>query len=199
MQRNATRALFAGALILAAACTGGEGDDETTTGSSSSIATSSAANGGEGGSGVTTGIGGAGGGATGASSVSSSTGMPSDCAVDGIDGQCMDMAACDAMPGFVSTPGFCPGPANIQCCTDSPTTVDNPPIPSGYKFMMQAEVTPDMTTWAVAILHDPIDYPMFSTTTKTFGALDVLARVEWHPPDFLNMLVHRGVTLYEPI
>jgi len=27
----------------------------------------------------------------------------------------------------------------------------------------------------------------------------VLARVEWHPPDFQNSVVHRGVALYEPI
>ena len=40
---------------------------------------------------------------------------------------------------------------------------------------------------------------MFSTTTQTFGALLVMARVEWHPPDFQNDVVHRGVTLYEPI
>ena len=41
-------------------------------------------------------------------------------------------------------------------------------------------------------------YPMFSTTIQTFGTLMVLARVEWHPPDFQNSVVHRGVTLYEP-
>jgi hypothetical protein len=32
----------------------------------------------------------------------------------------------------------------------------------------------------------------------TFGTLLVLARVEWHPPDFQNHAVHRGVTLYVP-
>ena len=79
----------------------------------------------------------------------------------------------------------------------------NPPIPTGYRPMTQPEVTPEMTTWAVMILNDPTDYPMFGTTTKTFtiadgGTLDVLARVEWHPPDFQNGVVHRGVTLYEP-
>ena len=56
-----------------------------------------------------------------------------------------------------------------------------------------------MTTWAVGILNDPITYPMFSTEMKTFGALTVLARVEWHPPDFQNNVVHRGVTLYAPL
>ena len=49
--------------------------------------------------------------------------------------------------------------------------------------MQQSQVTPAMTTWAVAILHDPVTYPMFSTTTQTFGTLLVLARVEWHPPE----------------
>ena len=65
--------------------------------------------------------------------------------------------------------------------------------------MMQSEVTPDMTSWAVAILHDPTTYPMFSTAMMTFVSVTVLARVEWHPPDFQNSVVHRGVTLYEPI
>ena len=40
--------------------------------------------------------------------------------------------------------------------------------------MMQANDTTEMTTWAVMILHDPVTYPMFSTTTKMFGALRVL-------------------------
>jgi archaellum component FlaG (FlaF/FlaG flagellin family) len=65
--------------------------------------------------------------------------------------------------------------------------------------MAQADVTAAMTSWAVSILNDPTDYPMFSTATQTFGTLTVLARVEWHPPDFQNSVVHRGVTLYEPI
>jgi hypothetical protein len=65
--------------------------------------------------------------------------------------------------------------------------------------MTQSQVTADMTSWAVAILHDPFTYPMWSTTTRTFGALLVLARVEWHPPDFQNSIIHRGVTLYVPL
>ncbi len=89
-------------------------------------------------------------------------------------------------------------PTDIECCTPTPNVDDNPPIPDGYKPMSQSDVTPEMTDWAVAILHDPTDYPMFATTTKTFGSLTVLARVEWHPPDFQNDVVHRGVTLYEP-
>jgi hypothetical protein len=65
--------------------------------------------------------------------------------------------------------------------------------------MAQAEVTSDMTTWAVDILHDPASYPMFATAARVFGAQKVLARVEWHPPDFQNGVVHRGVTLYVPV
>jgi hypothetical protein len=80
----------------------------------------------------------------------------------------------------------------------TPDPANNPPTPAGYVLMQQSDVTPDMTTWAVDILNDPATYPMFSTTTKAFGALTVLARVEWHPPDFQNAVVHRGVTLYEP-
>jgi hypothetical protein len=80
-----------------------------------------------------------------------------------------------------------------------PSVAQNPPVPRGWKLVPQAEVTPEMTDWAVAILHDAVTYPMFSTTMKTFGTLTVLARVEWHPPDFQNGAVHRGVTLYEPL
>lgn len=120
------------------------------------------------------------------------------CSVSGVAGTCMSTSDCAAM-GETSTPGFCPGPADIQCCTLTPSVSSNPPIPTGWKLMKQSDVTPEMTTWAVSILHDPVSYPMFSTTTKDFGTLNVMARVEWHPPDFQNSVVHRGVTLYEPL
>jgi hypothetical protein len=120
------------------------------------------------------------------------------CSVDGNPGTCIEVSACAALADHTSNPGYCPGPADIECCTPTPNVNDNPPIPAGYHLMSQSDVTPDMTDWAVMILDDPTDYPMFATTTKTFGALSVLARVEWHPPDFQNDVVHRGVTLYEP-
>ncbi len=125
-------------------------------------------------------------------------GGPCFVSTDGVSGQCSSVAACTALGGHTSTPGYCPGPANIECCTLSPDVADNPPVPAGWQLMPQSAVTPAMTTWAVAILNAPTAYPMFSTTTMTFGALMVLARVEWHPPDFQNSVVHRGVTLYEP-
>ena len=53
-------------------------------------------------------------------------------------------------------------------------------------------------SWAVAILQDPVTYPMFATAVRGFGALVLLARVEW-PPDFQNGVAHRGVTLFEAI
>ena len=115
----------------------------------------------------------------------------------GVTGECMTVASCAARGSFMSTPGYCAGPADIECCTKVPSTADNPPVPAGWVLMQQASVTPAMTTWAVAILKDPTTYPMFSTTTQLFGALEVMARVEWHPPDFQNAVIHRGVTLYE--
>jgi hypothetical protein len=111
----------------------------------------------------------------------------------------MEVSTCATLAAHTSTPGYCPGPADIECCTLTPDVADNPPTPAGYELMMQADVTPAMTTWAVAILDDPTDYPMFATAVMTFGTLMVLARVEWHPPDFQNGAVHRGVTLYEPV
>ncbi|AKF05156.1 SUMF1/EgtB/PvdO family nonheme iron enzyme [Sandaracinus amylolyticus] len=38
------------------------------------------------------------------------------CAVSGAPGRCVDVASCEG----TSTPGFCPGPASVQCCTASP-------------------------------------------------------------------------------
>lgn len=120
------------------------------------------------------------------------------CEWGGAPGTCLTLAGCAAMPGYSSEAGSCPGPASIQCCIVTPSVANNPPAPAGYKLMMQSMVTADMTSWAVMILDDPVTYPMFSTTTRTFGTQLVLARVEWHPPDFQNGVVHRGVTLYIP-
>jgi hypothetical protein len=116
----------------------------------------------------------------------------------GVFGECMTTAACTALGDRVSTPGYCPGPSSTECCTDAPDVSDNPPIPTGWKLMQQSQVTPAMTSWAVAILKAPTTYPMWSTTTQMFGAQNVMARVEWHPPDFQNNAIHRGVTLYVP-
>jgi hypothetical protein len=121
------------------------------------------------------------------------------CSVGGLAGQCILVTDCATMTGYSSTPGYCPGPADIECCTLTPSVADNPPTPAGYMLMLQSEVTPAMTAWAVSILDDPTTYPMFSTATMTFGTQLVLARVEWHPPDFNNSSVHRGVTLYVPV
>lgn len=121
------------------------------------------------------------------------------CAVFGAPGQCVSVSACTALGDHTPYAGHCPGAADIQCCIRTPNTADNPPIPAGYRLMTQAEVTSAMTAWAVAILHDTVTYPMFATTTMTFGTQLVLARVEWHPPDFQNGVVHRGVTLYVPL
>ena len=120
------------------------------------------------------------------------------CQWSGAPGTCISTTSCAAMPGYTSEPGSCPGPATIQCCIVTPSVANNPPTPTGYKLMQQSMVTAEMTNWAVMILNDPVTYPMFSTAMMTFGAQPVLARVEWHPPDFQNSAVHRGVTLYIP-
>ena len=123
---------------------------------------------------------------------------PTTCTVFGAPGLCVTTDECTALGSHSSYPGKCAGPADIECCIKTPSVADNPPVPAGYKLMQDSQVTPDMTTWAVMILNDPVTYPMFSTAKKTFGTLMVLARVEWHPPDFQSSVVHRGVTLYVP-
>jgi hypothetical protein len=76
----------------------------------------------------------------------------------------------------------------------------NPPVPDGWTLMKQSDVTPAMTAFAVALLHDS-NLEMFDQVVRTFTAArrKVLARIEWHPPDFQNGVVHRGVTLYESV
>jgi hypothetical protein len=43
--------------------------------------------------------------------------QPPSCSVNGVPGTCIDVGACAAMPGYVSTPGYCPGPSSEECCT----------------------------------------------------------------------------------
>jgi hypothetical protein len=52
-----------------------------------------------------------------ASAADASDGATFDCSVLGVPGNCMDTAACAAMTNYASTPGYCPGPSNIECCT----------------------------------------------------------------------------------
>ena len=119
------------------------------------------------------------------------------CEWGGAPGTCITATACAAIATDTAKTGACV--TGLSCCIVTPDVANNPPVPVGYQLMMQADVTAAMTTWAVEILDDPMTYPMFATTTQTFGTLMVLARVEWHPPDFQNSVIHRGVTLYEPI
>ena len=71
--------------------------------------------------------------------------------------------------------------------------VTNPPVPGGWKYMVQSDVTPEMTAWAVAILNDPTTYPMFACTTRYFDGFKwTLARVEHHSN------ASRGVSLFKP-
>ncbi len=44
---------------------------------------------------------------------------PTPCTVTatGKTGECMDTTVCADIGGYESTPGYCPGPSNIQCCT----------------------------------------------------------------------------------
>jgi hypothetical protein len=42
---------------------------------------------------------------------------PVSCEVEGVEGTCVNVADCDG----TATPGHCPGPADVQCCTGQPT------------------------------------------------------------------------------
>jgi hypothetical protein len=118
----------------------------------------------------------------------------SDVAADASVDASNTVAASDALSPLCPT--ACDDAADAACAT--PDVAGNPPAPTGYQPLPQAQVTSAMTTWAVGILHDPSTYPMFSCTVETFGSLTVLARAEWLPPDFQTSVVHRGVVLFEP-
>lgn len=82
----------------------------------------------------------------------------------------------------------------LQGDVDAATAISNPPVPGGWRYMTQAQVTPEMTAWAIAILHDPTAYPMFAVSTRYFdGYKWTLARVEHHSN------ATRGVSLFLPI
>ena len=80
------------------------------------------------------------------------------------------------------------------------TSHKNPPPPKGTRLWTRP-VSPSMTAWAVSLLNNPSDYPLFATATKQFGADNLLARVEWHPWTYRNGTkvtgTFRGITLYE--
>jgi hypothetical protein len=82
-------------------------------GSGSGSATSGA------GGGSSSGSGGSGGG--GGSGCGGAGNEPPSCNVDGVDGTCIDTGTCASMTGYTSTPGYCPGAANIECCTPPPS------------------------------------------------------------------------------
>ncbi len=115
----------------------------------------------------------------------------------GAAGACIETSACASLGGHVSTPGLCAGPANVACCTEEPHVETRPP--AGWVGVPQAHVTSEMTAWALMVVASPGAYPMGSKTTRAFGRRQVMARVEWHPPDLGHGVVHRGVTLYEPV
>lgn len=48
------------------------------------------------------------------------SGSGSACTIgDGTPGTCLNTSTCSAKSGYMSTPDYCPGPDNIQCCTVS--------------------------------------------------------------------------------
>lgn len=59
-----------------------------------------------------------------------------DCVVAGVPGQCLHVDDCDG--DRVSTPGFCPGPAEIQCCTPRGEGCDPSAMPTPNDGLTEA-------------------------------------------------------------
>ena len=138
---------------------------------------------------------------------------PAPAACEGVHGQpgiCLSDAECASLPAFApAAPSGvlvrCEESQSGVCCMMRPDVASNPPVPSGWRLMSQADVTANMTEWAVDILRDVPRFALFDVNVGRFPLpppdhavlQPVLARVEWHPPDFNNEAVHRGVTLYQ--
>lgn len=71
----------------------------------------------------------------------------------------------------------------------------NPPPPANTRPMRNQEVTPDMTRWAIAVLHDG-SVPLFGIKRNTVDGVALVARKEWHAPEPAIPEWHYGVTLY---
>lgn len=118
MRRLALASLM-GCLLVLSGCEGEiGGTDEGDGGATGGGETVTGGSGGQGGS--TTVTGGSGGETTGTGGSDS----PPPCAVDNTPGVCVDVADCP--DGSTSIPGYCPGPANIQCCVKSASSTCDP-------------------------------------------------------------------------
>lgn len=74
----------------------------------------------------------------------------------------------------------------------------NPPPPANTQPMRNKEVTPDMTQWAIAVLHDG-SVPLFGVVRNTLDGVALVARKEWHAPEPAIPHWHYGVTLYRQL
>jgi hypothetical protein len=75
------------------------------------------------------------------------------------------------------------------------------PLPAGAYPLPQHLVTPDITDWALALLHDETEHPMGSVDgPRVLGGLELVARVEVHTwfgaDDTRPSHPHRGVSVY---
>jgi hypothetical protein len=71
----------------------------------------------------------------------SGVGTPCTVTPTGESGDCMDTSACAALGGHVSTPGYCPGPANVQCCTATAQPSEDAGGPSGHDAAAPTDAT----------------------------------------------------------
>lgn len=83
-----------------------------------------------------------------------------------------------------------------------PDPSQNPPPPANWRYMPQSDVTPAMTTWSIHLLNDTADWPGPPPYTLIPNVIDgkaIKAQVQSHPPDAQNPIVHRGISLFEPV
>jgi hypothetical protein len=71
------------------------------------------------------------------------------CSVSGSPGLCIDTAECPG--GWVSTPGLCPGTAEIQCCTDPADACDEAASPTPNDGLAEVQWDPACPAGMIAV------------------------------------------------
>jgi hypothetical protein len=113
------------ALAIASACSGGDGGRSAAGGGGARAAGgATSATGGNGGGGGDRATGGSGGRDAG----DASDGAMFDCDVLGEPGYCEATESCQAMSMHAPWPGFCPGPADIECCIPDQLLLCDPSV-----------------------------------------------------------------------
>ena len=103
------------------------------------------------------------------------------CSVGGVSGVCIDVAECGG--GRISTPRLCPGPAEIQCCTEPAQVFDCDPAdhPQPNAGLWQAPGVGGCLAGMIAVADFCVD--RFEAIVAEITATGTVAWSPYHRPD----------------